>query len=183
VVETVAATAVDKVVDTTEFNVHQLRDLIKEFYSGPVTREKMALNFISFGYRYGLPSDADLVIDVRFLPNPFFVDKLKKHDGLEKSVKDYILSRDEAKEFLSRFRSFLDYLIPLYWKGEVYLTIAVGYAGGSTGRWRWWSHSRRFHRIWSIRKRHRDIKKSDNLKQVDMVGQSSSLTESSPGAR
>ena len=66
----------DRVVDTTEFNVHQLRDIIKEFYSGPVTREKMTLNFISFGYRYGLPTDADLVIDVRFLPNPYFVNAL-----------------------------------------------------------------------------------------------------------
>jgi len=153
----------DRVVDTTEFNVHQLRDLVKEFYSGPVSREKMALNFISFGYRYGIPTDADLVIDVRFLPNPFFVNTLKKHDGLEQPVKDYILSREEAREFLDRFRSFLDYLIPLYWKeGKSYLTIAVGCTGGK-------------HRsvalveaiaegfnedMVTIRKRHRDIKKS-----------------------
>lgn len=153
----------DRVVDTTEFNVHQLRDLVKEFYSGPVSREKMALNFISFGYRYGIPTDADLVIDVRFLPNPFFVNTLKKHDGQEQPVKDYILSREEAREFLDRFRSFLDYLIPLYWKeGKSYLTIAVGCTGGK-------------HRsvalveaiaegfneeMVTIRKRHRDIKKS-----------------------
>jgi UPF0042 nucleotide-binding protein len=153
----------DKVVDTTEFNVHQLRDLIKEFYSGPVTREKMALNFISFGYRYGLPSDADLVIDVRFLPNPFFVDKLKKHDGLEKDVKDYILSRDEAKEFLERFRNFLDYLIPLYWKeGKSYLTIAVGCTGGKHRSVAMVEAiAEGFHPdMVSIRKRHRDIKKS-----------------------
>jgi UPF0042 nucleotide-binding protein len=153
----------DKVVDTTEFNVHQLRDLIKEFYSGPVTREKMALNFISFGYRYGLPSDADLVIDVRFLPNPFFVDKLKKHDGLEKSVKDYILSREEAKEFLARFRNFLDYLIPLYWKeGKSYLTIAVGCTGGKHRSVAMVEAiAEGFHPdMVSIRKRHRDIKKS-----------------------
>lgn len=153
----------DRVVDTTEFNVHELREAIKEFFSGPVTREKMALNFISFGYRYGLPPDADLVIDVRFLPNPYFVDSLKRHDGLEQSVRDYILSREEAKEFLKRFRGFLDYLIPLYWKeGKSYLTIAVGCTGGK-------------HRsvamveaiaegigtaMVSIRKRHRDIGKS-----------------------
>lgn len=153
----------DRVVDTTDFNVHQLRDSIKEFFSGPVTREKMALNFISFGYRYGLPPDADLVIDVRFLPNPYFVDSLKRHDGLEQSVKDYILSREEAKEFLKRFKGFLDYLIPLYLKeGKSYLTIAVGCTGGKhrsvamveaiaegvgTG-------------MVSLRKRHRDIGKS-----------------------
>jgi len=153
----------DRVVDTTEFNVHQLRESIKEFFSGPVTREKMALNFISFGYRYGLPPDADLVIDVRFLPNPYFVDSLKRHDGLEQSVKDYILSREEAREFLKRFKGFLDYLIPLYLKeGKSYLTIAVGCTGGKhrsvamveaiaegvgTG-------------MVSLRKRHRDIGKS-----------------------
>jgi UPF0042 nucleotide-binding protein len=153
----------DRVVDTTEFNVHQLRDLIKEFYSGPVTREKMALNFISFGYRYGLPTEADLVIDVRFLPNPFFVNKLKKHDGLEKPVRDYILSRVEAREFLERFRNFLDYLIPLYWKeGKSYLTIAVGCTGGKHRSVAMVEAiSEGFHPdMVSIRKRHRDIKKS-----------------------
>lgn len=153
----------DRVVDTTGFNVHELRDIIKEFYSGPVTREKMTLNFISFGYRYGVPTDADLVIDVRFLPNPYFVNALKKHDGLEKPVREYILARDEAREFLERFRGFLGYLIPLYWKeGKSYLTIAIGCTGG-------------MHRsvaiveeiadgfqsdMVSIRKRHRDIGKS-----------------------
>jgi len=153
----------DKVVDTTDFNVHQLRDLIKDFYSGPVTREKMSLNFISFGYRYGLPTDADLVIDVRFLPNPYFVNALKKHDGLDESVRDYILSREEAKEFLTRFRSFLDYLIPLYWKeGKSYLTIAVGCTGGrhrSVAMVE--AIAEGFHpEMVSIRKRHRDINKS-----------------------
>lgn len=153
----------DRVVDTTEFNVHQLRDMIKEFYAGPVTREKMALSFISFGYRYGLPTDADLVIDVRFLPNPFFVDALKRHDGLEKPVKDYILAKDEAKEFLERFRSFLGYLIPLYWKeGKSYLTIAVGCTGGkhrSVAMVEEIADGFKSDMV-SIRKRHRDIGKS-----------------------
>ncbi|MCC6503111.1 MAG: RNase adapter RapZ [Deltaproteobacteria bacterium] len=153
----------DRVVDTTEFNVHELRDMIKEFYSGPVTREKMALNFISFGYRYGLPTDADLVIDVRFLPNPYFVNALKRHDGLEKPVKDYILAKDEAKEFLERFRSFLGYLIPLYWKeGKSYLTIAVGCTGGkhrSVAMVEEIADGFKSDMV-SIRKRHRDIAKS-----------------------
>lgn len=153
----------DRVVDTTEFNVHQLRDIIKEFFAGPVTREKMSLNFISFGYRYGLPPDADLVMDVRFLPNPYFVNSLKRHDGLEQSVKDYILSREEAREFLKRFRNFLDYLIPLYWKeGKSYLTIAVGCTGGkhrSVAMVEAIAEGLETDKV-SIRKRHRDIGKS-----------------------
>lgn len=153
----------DRVVDTTEFNVHQLRDLIKDFYSGPVTRERMAVNLISFGYRYGLPTDADLVMDVRFLPNPYFIESLKRHDGLEQSVRDYILSREEAREFLKRFRSFLDYLIPLYWKeGKSYLTIAVGCTGGkhrSVAMVEAIAEGLETEMV-TLRKRHRDIGKS-----------------------
>ncbi|OGP17546.1 MAG: RNase adaptor protein RapZ [Deltaproteobacteria bacterium GWC2_55_46] len=121
----------DRVFDTTEFNVHELRDLVKEIYSGPLAREKMALNLISFGYRYGVPTDADIIMDVRFLPNPYFVSSLQRLDGLDKSVSEYILSRDEAREFILRFSEFLGYLVPLYWKeGKSYLTVAIGCTGG-----------------------------------------------------
>ena len=105
----------------------------------------------------------DLVIDVRFLPNPYFVNALKRHDGLEKPVKDYILAKDEAKEFLERFRSFLGYLIPLYWKeGKSYLTIAVGCTGGkhrSVAMVEEIADGFKSDMV-SIRKRHRDIAKS-----------------------
>ncbi|MBI5587281.1 MAG: RNase adapter RapZ [Deltaproteobacteria bacterium] len=121
----------DRVVDTTNFNVHQLRELIKELFSGPVSQEKMSVNLISFGYRYGIPTDADLVMDIRFLPNPFFVNSLKSLDGTDKRVRDYVLEKDETREFLKRFTDFVGYLIPLYWKeGKSYLTIAVGCTGG-----------------------------------------------------
>ncbi len=120
----------DKVIDTTEFNVHQLRDLIKEHFTGTVT-EKMTVNFISFGYRYGIPPDADLVFDIRFLPNPYFVDSLKALDGTDGRVGEYVLARDETREFIERLKGFLEYLIPLYRKeGKSYLTIAVGCTGG-----------------------------------------------------
>lgn len=121
----------DKVVDTTQYNVHQLRDFIKEYFSGPVTREKMTVSFLSFGYRYGLPADADLVFDIRFLPNPYFVASLKWLDGRDERVREYVLSNEQTREFLRRSREFLDYLIPLYWKeGKSYLTIAIGCTGG-----------------------------------------------------
>lgn len=121
----------DRVVDTTNFNVHQLREVIKELFSGPVSREKMTVSLISFGFRYGIPTDADLVMDIRFLPNPFFVNALKGLDGTDGRVREYVLGREETGEFLKRFRGLIDYLIPLYWKeGKSYLTIAVGCTGG-----------------------------------------------------
>lgn len=121
----------DKVVDTTHFNVHQLRDLIKEYFSAPVMHGKMTVNFVSFGYRYGVPNDADLVFDIRFLPNPYFINSMKWLDGTDGNVRDFVLSRDETREFLKRFRDFLGYLIPLYWKeGKSYLTVAIGCTGG-----------------------------------------------------
>lgn len=121
----------DRVVDTTNFNVHQLREVIRELYSAPVSKEKMTVGLISFGYRYGIPTDADLVMDIRFLPNPFFVSALKGLDGTDGRVKEYVLGREETGEFLRRFKDLLDYLIPLYRKeGKSYLTIAVGCTGG-----------------------------------------------------
>lgn len=121
----------DRVVDTTNFNVHQLREVIKELFAGPVSSEKMTVTLISFGFRYGIPTDADLVIDIRFLPNPFFVNALKGLDGTDERVREYVLGRDETTEFLKRFTDLLEYLIPLYWKeGKSYLTVAVGCTGG-----------------------------------------------------
>ncbi len=120
-----------KVVDTTYFNVHQLRDLIKEYYSGAVARDKMIVNIISFGFRYGVPADADIIMDIRFLPNPYFVDDLKPLDGTDSSVREFMFGRTETAEFLKRFSGFINYLIPLYWKeGKSYLTIAIGCTAG-----------------------------------------------------
>lgn len=120
-----------KVIDTTNLNVHQLRDVIKESFGVPAALEKMTLNLISFGYRYGIPTDADIVMDIRFLPNPFFVDALKWLDGRDGAVRDFVLSNEETREFMGKFKAFLSYLIPLYRKeGKSYLTIAVGCTGG-----------------------------------------------------
>lgn len=153
----------DRVFDTTDFNVHQLRDLIKEIYSGPASSETMAVNLISFGYRYGIPTDADLVVDVRFLPNPYFISTLKHLDGTDKMIADFLLSRKEAREFLERFRDFLGYLIPLYGKeGKSYLTIAVGCTGGrhrSVAIIEALSEGLGSDNV-TVRKRHRDINKS-----------------------
>lgn len=121
----------DKVLDTTEYNVHQLRELIKELFSWPIAPAKMMVNIISFGYRYGIPADADIVMDIRFLPNPFFINSLKLLDGTDEAVKEFVSSKDETREFFRRMKEFVDYLVPLYLKeGKSYLTIAIGCTGG-----------------------------------------------------
>lgn len=121
----------DKVVDTSGFNVHELRELIKDYFSGPVAEQKMTVTLVSFGFRHGIPTEADIIVDIRFLPNPYFVDALKGFDGSAPDVRDYVLTSPETREFLRRFGDFLTYLIPLYRKeGKSYLTIAVGCTGG-----------------------------------------------------
>lgn len=123
--------AAGKIIDTSGYNVHQLKEIIRDYFSGPAQQEKMILQLVSFSYRYGIPSDADLIMDVRFLPNPYFIEGLKDLDGRDFRVKEFVLNKDEAKEFLLRFENLLDFLIPGYWReGKSYLTIAVGCTGG-----------------------------------------------------
>lgn len=121
----------DRVLETTELNVHQLRDIVKEQFSGPAAEEGLTVNIISFGFRYGIPSEADTVVDVRFLPNPYFIESMKDLDGTDDSVREFILGREETRGFLERYQALLDYLVPLYHKeGKSYLTLAVGCTGG-----------------------------------------------------
>jgi RNase adapter protein RapZ len=121
----------DKIIDTTSVNVHQLKDIVQSHFLPSSRQKKMAINITSFGYRYGLPVDADLVFDVRFLPNPYFVENLKNYDGHNANVQDYVLHKKESKEFLKKILDLMNLLIPLYEKeGKVRLTIAMGCTGG-----------------------------------------------------
>jgi UPF0042 nucleotide-binding protein len=121
----------DVVVDTTDLNVHQLRDRLLELFArdaGP----SMQTSVVSFGYKHGLPLDVDLVLDCRFLPNPHWVDELRPLTGLDAPVRDYVLDQPEAKEFLARLDDLLDLLLPAYVReGKAYLTVAVGCTGGN----------------------------------------------------
>jgi len=121
----------DKIIDTTALNVHQLKDVVQQYISPSSRNKKMAINVTSFGYRYGLPVDADLVFDVRFLPNPYFVENLKKYDGNNKDVQNFVLQNTESKQFLEKTLDLMNLLIPLYEKeGKVRLNIAMGCTGG-----------------------------------------------------
>ena len=121
----------DKIIDTTSLNVHQLKDIVQSHFLPSSRQKKMVINVTSFGYRYGLPVDADLVFDVRFLPNPYFVENLKNYDGHNADVQDYVLQNKESKEFLKKILDLMNLLIPLYEKeGKVRLNIAMGCTGG-----------------------------------------------------
>lgn len=120
-----------RIIDTTNMTVHNLRLLIMTEYSQFPLSRRLHLHIISFGFKYGLPPEADIVMDVRFLPNPYFIKDLKELNGLSSPVQDFVLGREETKEFLNRFITLLDYLIPNYQKeGKTHLTMAVGCSGG-----------------------------------------------------
>jgi RNase adapter protein RapZ len=121
----------DKIIDTTAVNVHQLKDLIQRHFSPSSRNKKMVINVTSFGYRYGLPVEADLVFDVRFLPNHYFVENLKNYDGNNPDVRNFVLQNKESREFLEKTLDLMNLLIPLYEKeGKVRLNIAMGCTGG-----------------------------------------------------
>ena len=120
----------DVVIDTTKFNVHELRQFIMRRFQ-KTDRRPMMLAVVSFGYKYGIPADADLVFDVRFLPNPHFIPRLRKFSGRDPRIVRYIRSFPQTGEFLRRVEGLLTYLIPHYiGEGKSYLTIAFGCTGG-----------------------------------------------------
>jgi UPF0042 nucleotide-binding protein len=120
----------DVVIDTSRFNVHELRQFITKRFK-TAEHQPLLVSLVSFGYRYGLPTDADLVFDVRFLPNPHFVATLRRFSGRAPKVVRYLNSFPQTGEFLRRIEGLLTYLIPHYIReGKSYLTIAIGCTGG-----------------------------------------------------
>jgi UPF0042 nucleotide-binding protein len=120
-----------RIIDSSFYNPHQLRELIKEEFSALSPRQRMWLHLVSFAYKNGLPPEAEMVIDVRFLPNPFFVDSLTALTGNDAPVQDYVLDQPETQAFLEHLYSFVDYLLPHYQEeGKTHLTLAVGCTGG-----------------------------------------------------
>jgi RNase adapter protein RapZ len=120
------------VVDTTTLSVHELRRaVLARFGPASGTTERMNVRIVSFGFKYGTPTDADLVFDVRFLKNPYFVPALKRIPGTDARVRDYVMELPETNEFLSRTLDLLQYVVPKYEReGKSYLTIAFGCTGG-----------------------------------------------------
>ena len=123
--------AADIHIDTTDLNPHELKKLFRRRFGGTGKDGRMVLSFVSFGYKLGLPREADLVFDVRFLPNPFFVEGLRDRDGRDPEVRQFLEMSDGTDEFVKKLENFLADLIPEY-AGEArgYLTVAVGCTGG-----------------------------------------------------
>ena len=121
----------DRIIDTSNFTVHQLRDLIVQYADHGIKLKKMRISILSFGFKYGIPIEADLMLDVRFIPNPYFIPELKKLSGIDERVQQFVKKWPETNVFFNKYFSFLEYVIPLYEKeGKSYLTIAVGCTGG-----------------------------------------------------
>ena len=120
----------DFIIDTTKFNVHELQQFVTQKFQNP-DRKPLVVSLVSFGYRYGIPTDADLVFDVRFLPNPHFVPKLRRFSGKDPKVARYIRGFSQTRVFLKKIEALLVYLLPHYIaEGKSYLTIAFGCTGG-----------------------------------------------------
>jgi UPF0042 nucleotide-binding protein len=121
----------EKVIDTTSCNVHQLKDIVQRYFISSPSSQRLVIHVTSFGYRYGVPADADIVLDVRFLPNPYFVEDLKNFDGHNPKVREYVLGTDESRIFIRKLYELMAFLIPLYEKeGKSRLNIALGCTGG-----------------------------------------------------
>jgi len=121
----------DEIVDTSSLTINEFRERMNLLFGWRFAKRRMQINIISFGYKFGAPTDADLVIDVRFLPNPFYISELKALTGEDKAVSDYVFSFDLTREFMRRFMDLLEFLIPNYSEeGKSHLNIAIGCTGG-----------------------------------------------------
>jgi len=121
----------DRIIDTSALTVHQLREELQRLHRVPHETDTLTVLLVSFGYKFGVPTDVDMVLDARFLANPFFVDELRAKTGCDAAVASFVLDRPEAQEFLRLTEALLDYTLPLYRReGRSYLTLAVGCTGG-----------------------------------------------------
>lgn len=119
------------IIDTSELNVHQLKDMVIARVKGEQGAREMTVHLQSFGYRFGIPLESDLVMDVRFLPNPHFVPELKPFTGLDPGVRQYVLDKPETGQFLEKFQALLGFLLAGYRReGKSYLTVSIGCTGG-----------------------------------------------------
>lgn len=121
----------DHFIDTGRLLTKELRQELENLFIGDKTRSSLFITVLSFGFKYGIPSDADLVFDVRFLPNPYYIEELRFHTGDEKPVQDYVMQGGTGEEFLTKLMDLLEFLVPRYEKeGKTQLVIAVGCTGG-----------------------------------------------------
>ena len=121
----------DWIIDTSDYTVHDLRQTVERHYAAGDAGRTMVITLLTFGYKFGVPYDLDLLFDLRFLPNPHFVPELRPYTGEDPRVREYIMAQPDSVEFLSRLQGFIEYLLPRYRsEGKSYLTIGFGCTGG-----------------------------------------------------
>jgi UPF0042 nucleotide-binding protein len=121
----------DQVFDTSALTVHELRQQLRQLLSTAPQHASLLVTVESFGYKYGVPTDADVMFDVRFLPNPFFIEPLRAKTGVDREVADFVLQQNETQRFLAHLGALLEWTLPLYvQEGKSYLTLAIGCTGG-----------------------------------------------------
>jgi RNase adapter protein RapZ len=121
----------NRVIDTTTLTVHELREVVTAAVLGAGAGSRMSVSIVSFGYKYGLPVGMDVVLDVRFIPNPFFVPELRPLTGNDLRVREYVMAQPESRRFIDEVGRLFDFLIPLYQReGKSYLTVGLGCTGG-----------------------------------------------------
>ncbi|MGC2445479.1 RNase adapter RapZ [Candidatus Binatus sp.] len=121
----------NRVIDTTTLTVHELREVVTAAVLGASAGSRMSVSIVSFGYKYGQPVGMDVVLDVRFIPNPFFVPELRPLTGIDPRVREYVMAQPEAQRFIDEVGRLFDFLIPLYQReGKSYLTVGLGCTGG-----------------------------------------------------
>lgn len=122
----------DIIIDTSKYKIRDLREKLNEYYGDNVSVEKnLAITVLSFGFKYGIPVDLDLVFDVRFIPNPFYIPELKQYSGQDEPVRKFVLDQKETQDFITKIKDMLLFLIPNYIKeGKRQLIISIGCTGG-----------------------------------------------------
>jgi len=121
----------DVVIDSTNYSTARLRSELLRLFGGDGAVGEMMVSMVSFGFKHGLPLEADLVFDVRFMPNPFYIDSLRDHTGLDADVRDYVFSFRETEQFVEKLRDLLRFVLPLYREeGKTVLVVAIGCTGG-----------------------------------------------------
>lgn len=121
----------DRIIDTSGFTAHQLRQFLSNVFAGTGREQGPVVNLVSFGFKYGLPTEADLVFDVRFLPNPYFVEGLRAKNGTDEEVRSFLEAQPHKREFIEHLKPLLEFLLPRYAaEGKSYLTVGIGCTGG-----------------------------------------------------
>ena len=121
----------DFILDSSNLTLGMLQNRLYDFFADARRQHGISVTVESFGFKHGIPMDADLVFDVRFMPNPYYVEELRPHTGLEAPVADFVFSHCQARDFLTRLQEMMDFLLPLYAEeGKLTLTVAIGCTGG-----------------------------------------------------